>query len=347
MARVESILGLGSYKVGSVSRLTGLSIHLIRAWERRYGAVTPRRSGAGTRVYSDEDVERLQLLKALVDLGEPVSQVASLSGEALRELLARHAAAARPTPTGCALPGRLALLAPNLSCQIQSNPTALGGLRLALEAAELEPFLSQLVSCEPDVIVVELEALEGDPVPALKRCRELAPEASVFVVYSFASQRLLSTLADLDIRLGRAPLKLSLLRRLLLDFRDIRRAHGVREALEAMPAPGTIAAAGPQPAPRLSDEQLAELLEVRTSVECECPSNLSRLVQELLAFERYSQRCVVEQPRDAELHELLARGTGHARSWIEALLLRVCEHDGIPVRPSLADSAREAKRARD
>ena len=40
---------------------TGLTADLLRAWEKRYGAVTPMRSHGGQRLYSDADVERLWL----------------------------------------------------------------------------------------------------------------------------------------------------------------------------------------------------------------------------------------------------------------------------------------------
>ena len=59
-----------------VARLTGLTTHVIRAWERRYGAVKPVRTDAGARLYDDAAVERLQLLKALVDTGEAISAAA-------------------------------------------------------------------------------------------------------------------------------------------------------------------------------------------------------------------------------------------------------------------------------
>jgi len=70
-----------------VAKQTGLSSHLIRAWERRYNAVVPDRSESGQRLYSDEDIIRLKLLKAAVDSGESISQTAALSGKELRELV--------------------------------------------------------------------------------------------------------------------------------------------------------------------------------------------------------------------------------------------------------------------
>jgi len=75
------------YPIGAVSRKTGLSVHTLRAWERRYGVVTPQRSRGGTRLYSNVDVARLRLLRRATEAGHSIGQVASLSGESLLQLL--------------------------------------------------------------------------------------------------------------------------------------------------------------------------------------------------------------------------------------------------------------------
>ena len=95
------------HPIGVVSRRTGLKQDLIRAWERRYGAVEPARSESRRRFYSDADVERLLLLRKAVDAGRNISQVAPLPNHELEALIADDAAAAvrapaapyRPTPT--------------------------------------------------------------------------------------------------------------------------------------------------------------------------------------------------------------------------------------------------------
>lgn len=70
-----------------VSRMTGLTIHTLRAWEKRYQAVTPKRDKSNTRLYSQADIERLQKLKALTGLGSRISEVASLSDSKLEAML--------------------------------------------------------------------------------------------------------------------------------------------------------------------------------------------------------------------------------------------------------------------
>ena len=82
------------HPIGVVARRTGLKPDLIRAWERRYGAVEPGRSETRRRFYSDADIERLLLLRRAVGTGRGISQVAGLSNEELEALIQREPAGA-------------------------------------------------------------------------------------------------------------------------------------------------------------------------------------------------------------------------------------------------------------
>jgi len=70
-----------------VARRTGLTLAVLRAWEKRYAVVVPSRTEGGQRLYSDDDVERLALLHRAVREGRAISQVASMSTDALQELV--------------------------------------------------------------------------------------------------------------------------------------------------------------------------------------------------------------------------------------------------------------------
>lgn len=75
------------YRIGMVARLTGVSTHQLRVWERRYHTVNPARTHGGDRLYSDNDVARLRSLKQLADLGHSIGQVARLEERELSALL--------------------------------------------------------------------------------------------------------------------------------------------------------------------------------------------------------------------------------------------------------------------
>lgn len=90
------------HPIGVVTERTGLSAHVLRAWERRYDVVRPSRGADGHRRYSDADVERLSLLHSATRAGHSVASVVSLSTDQLRAMVAEDAARASTRPS---LPG--------------------------------------------------------------------------------------------------------------------------------------------------------------------------------------------------------------------------------------------------
>ena len=65
-------------RIGELSRRTGLSADLIRAWERRYDLLRPSRTDGGFRLYSADDISRLRLMQHYLGRGLPAAQAAGL-----------------------------------------------------------------------------------------------------------------------------------------------------------------------------------------------------------------------------------------------------------------------------
>lgn len=78
--------------IKSVSALTGISSHTLRAWEKRYQAILPQRTPAGRRIYTLKDVERLNLIGSLIQEGHSIGGVVSLSKNELEMLLKKKRA---------------------------------------------------------------------------------------------------------------------------------------------------------------------------------------------------------------------------------------------------------------
>lgn len=81
-------VGHEAYPLRTVSATTGLSPDLIRAWEKRYGVVSPRRGARGARLYSSADVAHLRLLARVVGAGRAIGDVAGLDRAHLERLAA-------------------------------------------------------------------------------------------------------------------------------------------------------------------------------------------------------------------------------------------------------------------
>lgn len=91
----------GLYRIQAVARASGISEHALRVWERRYGSLSSQRSPAGYRLYTEDDVARIRMLKDLLDQGHSIGEVAKLTPRELERLRDRArgvAPAALPQP---------------------------------------------------------------------------------------------------------------------------------------------------------------------------------------------------------------------------------------------------------
>jgi MerR family transcriptional regulator, light-induced transcriptional regulator len=66
-------------RIGELSRRTGVGVDTLRAWERRYGLLKPRRSPGGFRLYGTGDQERVRAMKTLIDSGVSAAEAARLA----------------------------------------------------------------------------------------------------------------------------------------------------------------------------------------------------------------------------------------------------------------------------
>jgi DNA-binding transcriptional MerR regulator len=71
----------GYLRIGELARRTGVSPELLRAWERRYGVLAPRRTSGGYRLYGDLDERRIRRMRELIDDGLSAAEAARLALE--------------------------------------------------------------------------------------------------------------------------------------------------------------------------------------------------------------------------------------------------------------------------
>lgn len=116
------------YNVKAASRLSGLSAHTLRAWEKRYQVVQPARSDGRQRLYSPADIEKLSLLGRLTRQGHAIGTLAGLS---LSELLS--VAGAQPLTSG------------NAKSSPSENLEHLQGLLRSVELLDLDELDRQIL----------------------------------------------------------------------------------------------------------------------------------------------------------------------------------------------------------
>ena len=126
---------LARYPIRAVSKLTGISIDTLRAWERRHSAVAPIRDDRG-RLYTDADIERLRLLHRALAHGHSIGRLAPLTNEELHRLAGDPAASAAPSPDLARGP---AVDATTLAAALQSYDAAAIDREMARLAAVMRP----------------------------------------------------------------------------------------------------------------------------------------------------------------------------------------------------------------
>lgn len=75
-----------TFNIQFVANITGINPHTIRAWEKRYQAITPQRDSNGRRLYTNNEISRLKKLNKLVQMGNSISDIASLPAGELNSI---------------------------------------------------------------------------------------------------------------------------------------------------------------------------------------------------------------------------------------------------------------------
>ncbi|MGV6825778.1 MAG: MerR family transcriptional regulator [bacterium] len=307
------------YRIGAVSRLTGISTDTLRIWERRYNIVEPQRSEKGGRLYSQEDVSRLTMIKTLVDQGQAISTIAGLSAEDLNQRLRTSSAPATAKPSNvkidvCVIGKAIAIRASN----DEDKPKE---IEIVAEYDSIEGFLESTTTCS--TLIVELAVLDRDSATLLTGADMRSRAKQIIVVYAFSPSYLLNRLRRFKINSERAPIA--------LDHLWQRCLHQPTQKIDLQSVALDLDKVGTEPIPdRLfTPEQLIVLGNVSTALKCECPHHMSSIIETLAAFEQYSAGCEIETRKDAALHSYLHVMTAKARWIMENALEKLIDVEGI------------------
>jgi MerR family transcriptional regulator, light-induced transcriptional regulator len=313
------------YGIGAVAKLTGLTDHAIRVWERRYGAVVARRASNGRRVYGPADVEKLRLLKSLTDRGVSIGQIAGDTVDALRERvrnMSEIVGAAIPDHVGVAVLGDL------LPGLFADHARDIAPVQVLLADSNRDTFVADLAGRGVDVVVVECPVLDSSVIGQLQAYMEQAGASKGVLVYNFGRSRDIDMASDSDLVVLRSPVNVDGVRAAVM-----RAYTPAAPARPQAPQPETEESgwrvSGPIPPRLFNHQQLTRLTRASTAIDCECPHHLAQLVGDLTAFEVYSAQCANRDEDDAELHRYLHQTTAQARALIEVALRRVAQAEGI------------------
>ncbi|UCB55942.1 MAG: MerR family transcriptional regulator [Thiotrichales bacterium] len=308
------------YRIGAVSRLTGVSTDNLRVWERRYQTVVPARTDSGDRYYSSEDVARLKLIKKLVDSGDSISSIAALDEDELKKRLSQNQPeliAATGQPCSVVVVGE------SLATAMLAERESLDQITLTQTFRNMASLEAQSETIEADVLVIEQPTLHADHAIQINDWITRFGVHTAIVVYRFAARDALNRLSAAKCIVLRAPVRPS-----TIQSQCVRRT-----ATQPAPLADTEELADIMtsaiPERQFDDETLARLADTSTTIKCECPLHLSELISSLSAFEIYSSECESRNSRDAALHNYLNETASRARFMLEMALKKVIAVDNI------------------
>jgi DNA-binding transcriptional MerR regulator len=308
------------YRIGAVCRLTGLSQHVLRVWEKRYQVVTPERSESQRRLYRESDIERLTLLKTLVDRGQAIGSIAALDSAELEHRLRQSAGVPRRTSAG--EKPQLALFGESFTADAEvcaaSTIFSLCGRFDDYTDSGQKNGVAQL-----DVAVVEWPSLHPDAAVEATRLASRLGARHLILVYDYAPRAVLKQLPVDRITALRAPLDIAALEAIVAWRFGVIAA--VDDSFENI--------GGVVPSREFNDRQLAHLAMQSQAIACECPMHLAQLITSLVRFEKYSAECESRNSEDAALHSYLHNTTSRARHMLERALTRVVKSEDLSPLP--------------
>ena len=275
----------------------------MRAWERRYSVVKPIRTEAGDRLYTQADIDRLLLIKRLVDNGDAISAVANLSHDTLKERIDNCRTAIASDKKG-----KLAVL---LGSTILDKNTLdqmnLNMIDVKTDASELKSNYHTKVN----FVIVEMQSVHPGSLDYIQSIKKITKAGKILVAYDFGREADVALLNTIDSSAIKLPLKKdSITDWCQENFLHIDQLILV-SCLEYFP------------------EQINTIIKAGSNTNCECPQHLSEIIGKLVAFEKYSSQCEARNPQDAEIHTLLEEETSKCRHAFEKLLVAVANFENI------------------
>ena len=304
------------YSIGTVARLTGVKPDTLRIWERRYQLGASHKSPSGRRLFTQADLEHLQLVAALVASGTRIGEIAS-SGRRTLEMLLRSSGKGVQSDIPIRKP-RILFVGDALCDWLEEHQGCLvhvDALLVRCMPAQLDISLVDAVG-GIDGLVAECGALTAATSAMLSALAAALQTSNVLVLHRHSNERLLEELDQKGYTSSSFPPDPAFLAfHLTLSVAVKGAGLGAENLVQLV-----------QGKPRLFDErELSEARKVRSALDCECPRHITDLVRALGTFEEYSASCSAGNWRDASVHACIYAYTMQARWLMEKSLMLVLE----------------------
>jgi DNA-binding transcriptional MerR regulator len=163
------------YSIGAVARMLDVTTTTLRAWEDRYGVVTPARSSGDQRLYSRDQVDQLRFVQRLMTSGLQAADAHRVLMQRLAERMTLVPDSLEPSSVSILLAERDVYTAQMIEHLLRTEGYK---VTIALDAQDAREIFAQTA---PTLVVVELVISGGVGV---QLCRELASAGARIIAVS-------------------------------------------------------------------------------------------------------------------------------------------------------------------
>lgn len=295
------------YTIGTAARLSGFSTHQLRKWESRLGLLIPNRTHNGRRVYTVEQIQKLKMLRRLINTGYRIGDLAKIGEEQWYTLdpevgdnpecghLSVHVVG---TMICAVLEANRKDVPNNMTLQLCKSRFSEASLKSVKDA---HVFVAEITNVSENDAITLLEARKTG--------------LDVMVIFKTCEHASLKELISKGIICLKAPVPpISLIKQLDVFFRSHR--DRIKETI---------------PQRRYSDAALSRVASASKTIKCECPKHLANLLTGISNLEEYALSCQTTSPGGQGLHEELRLVAAHARLLFEGALEKVAAAEGMDI----------------
>jgi DNA-binding transcriptional MerR regulator len=319
------------YRIGAVSKLTGVPVTTLRVWESRYACFVPVKTAGLHRLYCQADVLKAGLLKQLTDAGHSIGSIAKLPHESLSRMLQQSRVGTLQAPQERLQANRVSMAVVGLAMasRIESQKFTLKFLSSSIQVTDVFFDLSDACAATlqetPHILLIKVNTLHDNVRSQIEQLVTQHGVLQTIVVYNYGQQAVVEALKLLGLIVRREPIS-------DYELSDLISSVLLVDAARSM-SPGPAGAL--IPSRKYSEKVLQRVATSSNNILCECPRHVAELIAQLASFEEYSQECLNKSADDAHLHAYLCSISGSARALFERALEMVAQHEGI----SLAENS--------
>ncbi len=330
-----------SYRSGAVARMAGMPVATLRIWQQRYQAVQPITSASGQRLYSAADVERVSVLRRLTEKGYAIGLLAALETRQLLEMM--HVSKLTRSSIDVEMQSKqttisIVVIGKALARRLKRKKfQTLNGLTLKWvgsfdSLAESTQAAQGSTGHKVDFLIMHVASLQPGAQQELRVAQEAWQANSTAVVYGYSNTAARAEFVNSDTPLLQDPIDdesiFQWVSELVITSSNKDKRHTISKLDNQNIDELTEREVS---APRFTDDALTAFAAMSSTIACECPSHLAKLLMQISHFETYSSDCNNRNAVDAKLHAYLHEISGVARMLFETALEHVALAEGLPL----------------